>query len=75
MSEAQILLSDIGRDDISEQELNLLDDGIIDSVDIIALVAAMQSRYGKDLDAKFLSAENFQSIAALNNMIKNAYGV
>ncbi|MCR8679748.1 MULTISPECIES: phosphopantetheine-binding protein [Campylobacter] len=75
MSEAKILLNEIGRGDISDINLNLLDSGAIDSVDIIALVGAMQARYGKDLDAKFLSAENFQSIAALDNMIKIAYGI
>ncbi|MBO7155137.1 MAG: acyl carrier protein [Campylobacter sp.] len=75
MSEAKILLNEIGRDDISDDSSNLLDCGLIDSVDIISLVAAMAARYGKDLDAKFLSAENFQSIAALDKMIKEAYGV
>ena len=75
MSEAKILLNEIGRGDISDKNLNLLDNGLIDSIDIIALVAAMQARYNKDLDAKFLNAENFQSIAALDNMIKLAYGI
>ncbi|WP_096019022.1 phosphopantetheine-binding protein [Campylobacter lanienae] len=75
MSEAKILLNEIGKGDISDENLNLLDNGLIDSIDIIALVAAMQARYNKDLDAKFLSAENFQSIAALDNMIKLAYGI
>ncbi|WP_096024698.1 phosphopantetheine-binding protein [Campylobacter lanienae] len=75
MSEAKILLNEIGRGDISDENLNLLDNGLIDSIDIIALVAAMQARYNKDLDAEFLSAENFQSISALDNMIKLAYGI
>lgn len=75
MSEARILLNEIGRDDIDDRCENLLDSGLIDSVDIIALVAAMSARYGMDLNAKFLSAENFQSISALDKMIKEAYGV
>ena len=45
MSEAKILLNEIGRGDISDENLNLLDNGLIDSIDIIALVAAMQARY------------------------------
>ena len=75
MSEAKILLNEIGRDDINDDSSNLLDCGLIDSIDIISLVAAMAARYGKDLDAKILSAEKYQSIAELDKMIKEAYGV
>lgn len=73
MSKVKEFFVEIDRDEISADMTNLVADGHIDSLDIMALVAQIEKYYQKPLDAKFIDASNFESFAAIENMLNLAY--
>lgn len=72
MNEIKELFEKIERDDITPEMNGLLSGGIIDSLDIMALVAEIEKRYKKPLDAEFLELENFENFASIKAMIDKA---
>ena len=72
MNEISELFAKIGRDDIYPQASGLLKNGIIDSIDIMALVTQIEKTYKKTLDAKFLEVKNFESFESIKAMIQEA---
>ena len=73
MTKIKELFKAIEREDIDESMQNLLSDGHIDSLDIMALVAAIEKQYKKPLQAKFIEAENFESFKAIKAMLQKAF--
>jgi acyl carrier protein len=69
MKEIKELFVDIGKADVDESCTHLLANGVIDSLDIIALVGAIEKKYGKKLDIKYIQAENFINFTTLKAMI------
>ena len=69
------LFISIERTDIDEGMTNLVSDDIIDSIDIMALVAAIEKSYKAPLKAEFIVSESFESFAAIKAMLEKAYGV
>ncbi|MBM0637572.1 phosphopantetheine-binding protein [Campylobacter sp. VicNov18] len=63
----------IERADIDETMQNLISEDIIDSIDIMALVAQIEKHYGKSLNAEFITPENFENFQSIKNMITKAY--
>jgi len=58
-------------DDIDfETHVTLIDDGVIDSFDIITLIAEIDDRIGVTIPAEELVPENFNSYAAINALIE-----
>lgn len=58
------------RDDVDFDTCEaMIDDGILDSFDIIALVAALDEEYGIEIGAEELIPENFNSAKAIFAMI------
>ncbi|TQR33834.1 acyl carrier protein [Campylobacter sp. MIT 99-7217] len=74
MKEIKELFKAIEREDITSEMNNLISDDIIDSIDIMALVAEIEKSYGKALEADFIRAENFESFEAISKMLKEAFG-
>ena len=72
MKEITELFAKIERSDITPEMSNLLSGGIIDSLDIMALVAEIEKSYKKPLSAEFIEAENFESFEAIKKMIQRA---
>ncbi len=72
MQDIKKLFAAIGKDEVDESCSHLISSGIIDSLDIIALVGVIEKEYGKKLDAKYIQAENFINFATLQNML-NSY--
>ncbi|HEG0608169.1 TPA: acyl carrier protein [Campylobacter coli] len=62
----------IDRSDIDENMKNLLSEDIIDSMDIMSLVAEIEKYYKKPLKAEFIKAENFESFQTIKNMLEQA---
>ncbi|EHA3649320.1 acyl carrier protein, partial [Campylobacter coli] len=52
---------------------NLLSEDIIDSMDIMSLVAEIEKYYKKPLKAEFIKAENFESFKTIENMLEKAF--
>ncbi|ARJ56249.1 hypothetical protein [Campylobacter cuniculorum] len=68
------LFINIGRTDINESMQNLVSDDIIDSIDIMALVAEIERFYKAPLSAEFIVSENFENFTKISAMLKKAYG-
>lgn len=66
-----IFFKNIERTDIDETMQYLVSEDIIDSIDIMALVAEIEKYYGKPLNAEFISPENFEDFQSIKNMIEN----
>lgn len=59
------------RSDIDfENEQNLMDDGILDSFDIVAIVAELCEAYDVTITIDMLEPENFNSAAAMLALVE-----
>lgn len=65
MTEVKKLFENIGRSDIDENMQNLVQDGIIDSLDILNLVNEIEKCYEKELDSDFIEPSNFENFESI----------
>ena len=74
MQEIQNLFNEIGRSDVTAGMDELLTSGAIDSMDIMALVSAIEKLCKKPVSADLIESEsfrNFETIAKLIHKVKN----
>jgi acyl carrier protein len=64
------ILKDIHEDVDFEIEDNLVDDGILDSLDIVTLITEINSEFGVSIPAEEIIPENFNSAEALWDLIE-----
>ena len=64
------ILTDLHSDVDFETEENLIDDGILDSMDIISLITEISDEYDVTITAKDIIPANFNSAAALYALIE-----
>ena len=57
-----------------EQETSLIDDGLIDSLDIVAVVTDLMDTFDVQLGVDDLTPENFNSVDAICQLIDRAQG-
>ena len=55
-----------------ETETALIDDGLIDSLDIVAVVTELMEAFDVELGVDDLTPENFNSVDAIVELIENA---
>lgn len=72
MKEIEELFAKIERNDITPQMSGLVSNGVIDSLDIMALVTQIEKAYKKPLNAEFIEASNFESFESIKAMIEKA---
>lgn len=53
-----------------EVEKQLIDDGILDSVDTLSIVAELESAFNIELSPMDLTSENFNNIEAMQKLIE-----
>ena len=53
-----------------ETETALIDDGLIDSLDIVAVVTELMEAFDVDLGVDDLTPENFNSVEAIEDLIE-----
>jgi acyl carrier protein len=70
MDELLDILSELHPDVDFETEDALIDDGILDSFDIVTLVSEISERMDVTIGAKDILPENFNSAEALYDLIK-----
>ena len=70
MEELLAIMSDVRPDLDFETETALIDDGILDSFDIISIVSEVNAQFGIEIDVNDLLPENFNSAAALYELIE-----
>ena len=64
------ILTDLHSDVNFETEENLIDDGILDSMDIISLITEISEEYDVTITAKDIIPANFNSAKALYALIE-----
>ena len=63
------ILEEIRPDVDFDAEEKLIDDGILDSIDIISIVTEVNDAYDVDINIQYLLPENFNSINAIYELI------
>ncbi len=63
------IFENIGKNDIDENTDNLVENGIIDSIDIINLIQEIETCYGILVDFDYINTENLKNFQTIKNMI------
>ena len=71
MEKILAILKEIRPDIDFENETKLIDDDILDSFDIIAIVGEFNDAFGINIDVEDLEPENFNTVAAMKELIDN----
>ncbi len=69
MDKLLMILEELNPEVDFSAETALIDDGILDSFDIVTLVAELDDRFGVQVSAEDLIPENFNSAGAIWNLI------
>lgn len=69
MEELQQILEEIRPDIDFAAEDKLIDNGILDSIDIIAIVTTVNDTFDVDINVQYLLPENFNSMEAIYQLI------
>lgn len=56
--------------DFTQEGINFIDEGMIDSFDMVALVSDLESQFGVTIDGIDIVPENFESVEAIINLLK-----
>ena len=72
MEELLNILNDLHDDVDFMNEKKLIDDGVLDSFDIIQLVSSINDTFDIDIDAGDLLPENFNTVEAMWELIQEA---
>ena len=64
------VLSEVRPDVVFEKEKNLIDDGILDSFDIIQVVTELNENFDVEISVEDLLPENFNSIEGMIELIE-----
>ncbi|MEV6174996.1 acyl carrier protein [Streptomyces sp. NPDC051954] len=64
-------LPDVPAEELSD-DLDLMANGVIDSLGLLKVIAWLEDRYGVDTDAVDLDPESFTSVAAIAAFLANA---
>ena len=70
MDELREILEGIRPDVDFEIEDKLIDDGILDSIDIIGIVTEVNEAFDIDINVQYLLPENFNSMEAIYALIQ-----
>ena len=69
MEELLEILSEIKPGVDFEKETNLVDDGILDSLDIISIISEVSEEYDVKIPPEDITPENFNSAGAMKKLI------
>ena len=69
------ILTEICPGVVFEQETSLIDDGLIDSLDIVAVVTDLMDTFDVQLGVDDLTPENFNSVDAICQLIERAHTI
>jgi acyl carrier protein len=71
MEEVIAILNEIRPGENFSGVQNFFDQGLLDSVDLTALVAALESRYDVFIDVDEMTPDNFRSVSAIKMVLTN----
>lgn len=64
------ILGELRPDVEFEAEVKLIDDGILDSFDIVSLVGELNDAFDIEINVEHLQPENFNSVDAMLDLVK-----
>ena len=64
------ILQDIRPEFDFTQKFNFIEDGMLDSFDLVSLVTALDEHFGISIDGLEIIPENFMSIDSIINLLK-----
>lgn len=64
------ILGELRPDVEFESEVKLIDDGILDSFDIVSLVGELNDAFDIEINVEHLQPENFNSVNAMLDLVK-----
>ena len=71
MEELMELLSALKPEIDFETEKEMIDDGLLESFDVITLIAELEDQFGVEIPAEEIVPENFNSAVAMYGMIRS----
>lgn len=69
MEELKKILAEIRPDLDFSEEKHLIDDGLLDSFDIISIVGEINTAFDVEINVEYLLPENFNSVEAMYELI------
>lgn len=66
------ILTDLRPEFDFTEDVNFIEEGMLDSFDMVALVADLENGFGVKIDGVDIVPENFCSLEALENLINNS---
>lgn len=57
-----------------DESMNLIESGLLDSFDIMTLIAAVGEEFGVEVGGDDLTPENFETVAAIAALVKRLKG-
>ena len=70
MEKLLVLLKDIRLDVDFENEKDLIDDGVLDSFDVVSIISEIDNVFCVQIRINELDPENFKSVETIWNLIK-----
>lgn len=71
MEKLMQILQDIRPDVDFENETALIDDGILDSFDVVSIISELDDVFGVQIRITELDPENFNSVESIWNLVQN----
>lgn len=66
----KIILSKIRPDIILQDDTNLIEENIIDSVDVIEIVVSLEKHFSINIDLDKTEPKHFESVSTLSNLVE-----
>lgn len=54
------------------KDVNFIEEGMLDSFDVVTLVTELEEKFNISIDGEFILPENFSSITAIENLVKRS---
>ena len=70
--EIMVLLEELKPGEVFSESLSFIDDGLLDSFEVVALVSMLEEKYGIEIDGLDIIPDNFQSIATIIQLVKKS---
>lgn len=64
------LLKEVKSDIDFEKETDLVDEGLLDSLEIVTIIASIEEKFGIEIDPDEIDPDNFQSAETMWEMIE-----
>jgi len=74
MEELILLVKETMPDANLDNSSNFVEDGLIDSIDIVELLTAIETKYGIEIDPNDVDPDNFASMETIWNMVRKYLG-